>query len=319
MAHRYATVLAEAAAAPALYDLTDIVAARAAMRSLYAAAPIDLTGIDVSRLRIPGTAGDPEITLDIVRPHGLRTPAPAIFHVHGGGFIMGGPENSHARMVRLARELGCVVIEATYRLAPEHRYPAALRDVVAALRWTGDHASQLGIDPSRIAVHGISAGAGLVAAAMLYLRDHGGGPAVCFQFLAIPELDDRMATASMRAFDDTVGWDNKKAVISWDSYLGPGIRGGRDVDIYAAPARARDVAGLPSTYISVMEFDPLRDEGIAYAGLLQAAGVSVELHLFPGTYHGSSNVLAAPITQREMTEETAVLKAALTPGAAQRG
>jgi acetyl esterase/lipase len=289
------------------------------MRSLYAAVSIDLEGIDVSRRSIPGGDDDPEIMLQIVRPHGLRTMAPAIFHVHGGGFIMGGPENSHGRMVRLAREVGCVVVQTTYRLAPEHRYPAALRDVVTALRWVGDHASELDIDPGRIAVHGISAGAGLVAAAMLYLRDHGGGPPVCFQFLAIPELDDRLATASMRSFGDTVGWDNTKAAISWESYLGPGVPGSNDVEIYAAPARAGDLSGLPPTYISVMELDPLRDEGIAYANLLLAAGVSVELHLFPGTYHGSSNVLAAPITRREMAEETAVLMAALAIEGGEQG
>lgn len=313
MPHRYAPLLAEAAALAPSYDLSDLPATRAAMRRQLAAVPIDLEGIDVSRVSIPGRDDDPEITLQILRPQGLHTPAPAIFHVHGGGFVMGGPENSHGRMVRLARELGCVVVETTYRLAPEHRYPAALRDVVTALCWTGDHASDLGVDSSRIAIHGISAGAALAAAAMLYVRDHD-GPRVCFQYLAIPELDDRLATPSMRSFGDTVGWDNKKAALSWQSYLGPGIPGTDDVEIYAAPARAKDLSGLPPAYINVMELDPLRDEGIAYAGALLAAGVSVELHLFPGTYHGSSNVLAAPITQRELAEETAVLKAAFAGG-----
>jgi acetyl esterase/lipase len=183
--------------------------------------------------------------------------------------------------------------------------------VLAALEWTGRSARDLGIDPDRIAIHGISAGAGLAAAAALHMRDHGGAAHLCFQFLSIPELDDRLDTGSMRRFGDTPVWNTGNARISWGAYLGPGVPGTPGVSPYAAPARAQELGGLPPAYIAVMEFDPLRDEGVAYAQALAAAGVTVELHLFPGTYHGSSNVVDAPVTRREMAEEAAVLRAAL--------
>jgi acetyl esterase/lipase len=198
-----------------------------------------------------------------------------------------------------------------YRLAPETPFPGPLEDVYAGLVWMSEHADELGIDSDRIAIKGSSAGGGLCAALALLARDRG-GPHICFQFLAVPEIDDRLATPSMSAFTDTPLWNRPAAVVSWDHYLGPGRAGGDDVPIYAAPARATDLAGLPPAYISVMHFDPLRDEGIAYALALLTAGVSVELHLFPGTFHGSTLISAAAISKRETAETTAVLRHALS-------
>jgi acetyl esterase len=206
----------------------------------------------------------------------------AIFNVHGGGFIIGNLDIDHANNLRYTREIGVVVVSVDYRLAPEAPYPAGLEDCYAALVWTAKNAAELGVDPARIAIHGGSAGGGLCAALALLARDRG-GPAIAFQYLGVPELDDRLGTPSMRAFVDTPMWNKPRAEISWDCYLGPGVRGGADVPVYAAPARATDLAGLPPAYVSVMEFDPLRDEGIAYAQALLAAGVTTELHLFPGT------------------------------------
>jgi acetyl esterase/lipase len=309
--YRFAPVLADVVPTLPVRDLTDLAAVRAALRTEFAAVAVDVEGLVVEEALVPGRPGDPEVRVRIVRPAHLSAPAPVLFHVHGGGFIMGGLENSHARLCRLVRELSVVAVSVDYRLAPEHPYPAALHDVLAALSWTTLNVAELGIDPDRIAIHGISAGAGLAAAAALHVRDHG-GPRLCFQFLSIPEVDDRLETGSMRSFDDTPVWNNADARISWDAYLGAGVPGTPDVSPYAAPARAEDLSGLPPTYVSVMEFDPLRDEGIAYAHSLAAAGVPVELHLFPGTYHGSSNVASAPVTQREMAEEAEVLRAAFS-------
>jgi acetyl esterase/lipase len=115
----------------------------------------------------------------------------------------------------------------------------------------------------------------------------------------------------MTEFTDTPLWNRPNAVVSWDCYLGPGVPGSADVSPYAAPARAKDLTGLPPAYLSVMHFDPLRDEGMAYAVALLAAGVSTELHLFPGTFHGSAMVAHAEVSQRERTEEVAVLRKAL--------
>lgn len=269
----------------------------------------DTTGVQIEDRQIPGPAGDPAVTVRVYRPAEHLSPA-AVYSVHGGGFIAGDLETEHALNVRLAQELGLVVVAVDYRLAPETPFPGPLEDVYAGLVWTAQHAYELGIDPQRIAIHGASAGGGLCAALALLARDRG-GPHIAFQFLSVPELDDRLTTASMTEYIDTPLWNRPRAVVSWDCYLGPGRAGSDDVPIYAAPARATDLAGLPPAYVSVMHFDPLRDEGIAYALGLLKAGVNVELHLFPGTFHGSALIQHAVISQREQAETIAVLKQAL--------
>ena len=211
----------------------------------------------------------------------------------------------------LCRGLGVVVVSIDYRLAPETPYPGPLEDCYSALQWVSSNASMLNIDPARIAVFGVSAGGGLGAATALLSRDRG-GPPICFQYLGIPELDDRLQTASMQRFVDTPMWNRPNAEISWDFYLGDQYQRGADnVPYHAAPARAKDLSGLPSAYISTMEFDPLRDEGVEYALKLMQACVATELHSFPGTFHGSSMFANTAISQRESTEMFAVLRRAL--------
>jgi acetyl esterase len=295
---------------PPSIDGADPVAARAFLSQVVAQLPApDTTGVQLEDRRIPGGPGDPEVPIRIYRPDQRSAPA-AIYSVHGGGFISGNLDTEHAMNVRLARELGVVVVAVDYRLAPETPFPGPLEDVYAGLLWTAQHTDELGIDPQRIAIYGASAGGGLCAALALLSRDRK-GPHIAFQFLAVPELDDRLTTPSMSAFTDTPLWDRPKAVASWDHYLGAGRAGTPDVPIYAAPARATDLAGLPPAYVSVMHFDPLRDEGIAYALALLAAGVTAELHLFPGTFHGSALVQHAAVSRREQAETVAVLRKAL--------
>jgi acetyl esterase/lipase len=271
--------------------------------------PPDTTGLQIEDRQIPGREGDPTVPVRIYRPEQRSVPA-AVYSVHGGGFIAGNLETEHALNVRLARELGVVVVSVDYRLAPETPFPGPLEDAYAGLVWTADHAGELGIDAHRIAIQGTSAGGGLCAALALLARDRG-GPHIAFQFLSVPELDDRLTSPSMIEFTDTPLWSHPQAVVSWDCYLGPGRAGSDDISIYAAPARATDLTGLPPAYVSVMHFDPLRDEGIAYALALLAAGVSVELHLFAGTFHGSALIQHAAISRREQAETTAVLRQAL--------
>jgi len=139
-------------------------------------------------------------------------------------------------------------------------------------------------------------------------RDRG-GPALCFQVLNIPELDDRLETPSMRQFTDTPLWNRPNALVSWRFYLGDALGG--DVSPYAAPARAEDLRGLPAAYVSTMEYDPLRDEGLVYAQRLLEHGVSVELHHFPGTFHGSSMLTHAGVSRRSSDEMMAALRRAL--------
>ena len=271
--------------------------------------PPDTTGLQIEDRQIPGRDGDPAVPVRTDRPERRSAPA-GIYSVHGGGFIAGDLETEHALNVRLARELGVTVVSVDYRLAPETPFPGLLEDVYAALVWMSENADALGIDPHRIAIQGASAGGGLCAALALLARDRG-GPHITFQFLSVPELDDRLTSPSMTEFTDTPLWSRPRAVVSWDCYLGPGRACSDDVSIYAAPARATDLAGLPPAYVSVMHFDPLRDEGIAYAQALLGAGVNVELHLFPGTFHGSALVQHAAISQHEQAEAVAVLRQAL--------
>jgi acetyl esterase len=291
-------------------DGADPMAARAFLTAIVAQLPApDTTGVQFEDRGVPGGPGDPEVPIRIYRPDQRNAPA-AIYSVHGGGFISGNLETEHAMNVRLARELGVLVVAVDYRLAPETPFPGPLEDVNAGLVWIARHTDELGIDPQRVAIYGASAGGGLCAALALLARDRN-GPHIAFQFLAVPELDDRLTTPSMTAFTDTPLWDRPKAVASWDHYLGAGRAGTPDVSIYAAPARATDLAGLPPAYVSVMHFDPLRDEGIAYALALLAADVTVELHLFPGTFHGSALAQHATISRREQAEVVAVLRQAL--------
>lgn len=269
----------------------------------------DTTGVRIEDREIPGRDGDPAIPIRIYLPEQRSAPA-GVYSVHGGGFVAGDLETEHGTNVILARELGVAVVSVDYRLAPETPFPGGLEDVYAGLVWAAENAHELGIDPQRIAIHGTSAGGGLCAALALLARDRG-GPHIAFQFLSVPELDDRLATASMTDFTDTPLWNRPRAILSWDCYLGAGRAGTDDVPIYAAPARATDLTGLPPAYVSVMHFDPLRDEGVAYALAMLAAGISVELHLFPGTFHGSMLIQDAAISKREEAEKIAVLRQAL--------
>lgn len=260
---------------------------------------------------VPGRVGDPPVPVRIYTP---TRPASAsrgcVLEIHGGGFMFGDIAMMDPWCQAVAGELDAVVVSVDYRLAPEHPFPAAPEDCYAAFCWSAANAAALGIDPARIVLAGQSAGGALAAATALLARDRG-GPRACFQLLEIPVLDDRLDTPSMRAFTDTPMWNRPNAECGWRHYLGPGHGG--EVSPYAAPARATDLSGLPSAYISVMEFDPLRDEGILYAMALLRDGVSVELHAFPGTFHGSSAIATAAVSQRAIAESFGVLARVLGP------
>jgi acetyl esterase/lipase len=215
----------------------------------------------------------------------------------------------HAAAVRMVQVLGIVVVAVEYRLAPENPFPCGLDDCYAAFQWMTKQATDLGVDPDRIGVYGQSAGGGLAAALALLARDRG-GPALCFQYLGIPELDDRLDTPSMQQFVDTPVWHRPNAIKSWRYYLGGSAANG-EVSPYAAPARATDLRNLPPAYVSTMEFDPLRDEGILYALAMLQAGVQVELHQYPGTFHGSAMVPTAAVSRRGAAEMLEVLRRGL--------
>lgn len=292
-------------ALPEMADsLDDIEGARELLRSFLPAGPtpgaelLDISDEDADGVRVR-----------VYRPRGPGD-RPGILYLHGGGFCLGDVELEHGAAVALANAVDAVVVNVEYRLAPEHPYPAGLEDCYAGLR----HLAGLdGVDATRLAVHGQSAGGGLAAATALLARDRG-GPALCFQSLGIPELDDRLETPSMRAFTDTPMWSRGQAERSWELYLG-----GQQADAYAAPARAGDLAGLPPAYVVTCELDPLRDEGLTYAMRLLAAGVSVELHSFPGTLHGSAIAQGAAVVARMDHELVGALCRALRTTATRDG
>ncbi|MDG1944219.1 MAG: alpha/beta hydrolase [Halioglobus sp.] len=275
-------------------------------------AELDRSGVNIVDRNISGPSEAPDVAIRIYSPEGLNHSVPGILHIHGGGFVIGTLDSELGSCLTLCRNLGVVVVSVDYRLAPENPYPGPLEDCFAALSWTNENSAELNIDPERLAVFGASAGGGLSAATALLARDRG-GPPICFQYLGIPEVDDRLQTPSMQRFVDTPMWNRPNAELSWDFYLGDQFqRGANDVPYYAAPARAQDLSGLPPAYISTMEFDPLRDEGVEYALRLMQAGVATELHSFPGTFHGSSMFAHSQISQRESTEMFAVLRRALS-------
>ncbi|MBT3331828.1 MAG: alpha/beta hydrolase [Rhodospirillaceae bacterium] len=274
----------------------------------------DRDDIEKEDRTIAGPEGAPDVSIRIYRPVSAadkKEQLACVFEIHGGGFIFGSIDQMDLWCQRIAADVGCMVVSVEYRLAPENPFPAGLEDCYTALCWTADQAAELGIDPGRIAISGHSAGAGLAAGTALLARDRG-APALCFQLLEIPELDDRLETASMKMFTDTPLWNLPNAEWSWRHYLGPDHEG--EVSPYAAPARATDLSNLPPAYISTMEFDPLRDEGILYAMALMHAGISVELHSYAGTFHGSSQVPGAEASRRNLTETIGLLRRRLGTG-----
>jgi acetyl esterase len=292
-------------------DRDSMLAARAAIGEMANFVPAyePVNPIDVRDLTVPGPAGAPDVPVRVYAPAQRVGALPGLLHIHGGGFVLGDLDTFHSGPLRLVDELGIVIVAVDYRLAPEHPFPAPVEDCYAALVWAGANAAELGIDPTRLGVSGESAGGGLAAAVTLLARDRG-GPALCFQLLLIPELDDRLATPSMTAYLDTPLWSRPAAVFSWTSYLGT-EPGGADVSPYAAPARADDLSGLPPAFVAVCQFDPLRDEGIAYAQGLMQADVLTELHHYPGTFHGSAMVETAAVTRRMIADELAAIRRGL--------
>jgi acetyl esterase/lipase len=278
-------------------DLSDPVAARRKLAELSARAPaVDLGDMEIENRTVPGA---PDVPVRIYRPRGAKG---AIVWLHGGGFVMGGLDVEHPWAARIAQGSGTVVVSVGYRLAPEHRFPAALDDAYAAVVWTSEHAAELGVDAQHIAVGGHAAGAGLAAAVALRARDER-RPSICFQLLNQPALDDRQETWSARNFTDTPFMTRDKVSASWRHYLGS-----TPASAYAAPARASDLSRLPPAYITTAELDPNRDEAIVYAQRLMEAGVPVELHQWRGTFHGSQAVLSAGVSQRQLAELGAVLR-----------
>ncbi|GFZ31083.1 esterase [Clostridium zeae] len=247
------------------------------------------TNVSTTTLMINGP--ESELLVKIYEPKNRKNVnLPAVFWTHGGGYVLGHPDGDDGICGYFVNEVSCVVVSIDYRLAPENPYPAALEDCYAGLKWTVDNAERLKIDTSRIAIAGASAGGGLTAALALMVRDRG-EIKVAFQMPLYPMLDDRNITPSSYEVNEgnlPTAWNREANEIAWKMYLG-NINSDQ-VPYYAAPARAKDLTGLPPAYTFVGQLDPFRDETIDYVARLAQAGVDVEFHLYPGCFHGFDSI-----------------------------
>ena len=275
-------------------------------------APV-VEGVGLTERAVPAGHGSPDVPLFVYDGRDRQRPSGALLWIHGGGYVGGDPVIDHTVCSQYARDLGVLVVSPRYRLAPEHPFPAGLDDCYAALRWLHDRADELGVDRTRIAVGGESAGGGLAAALAQLAYDRGEVP-VCFQLLVYPMLDDR--TALDRARAQTLVWTPEANVFGWTSYLGHPPRDREDRP-YAVPSRREDLSGLPPAWVGVGDIDLFHGEDVAYAERLRAAGVACQLEMVPSMYHGAFSL--APLTSSTVkafrTSATAALRTALKPAA----
>jgi len=257
---------------------------------------------EVRDIPIPAPHG--AIDARLYRPKELRTRnglAPGLVFFHGGGWVIGDLEMVDAICRCIANRAECVVVSVDYRMAPEYKFPAPLDDCYAVVTWLAEHAAEIGVDPGRLAVGGDSAGGNLSAAIALRARDEG-GPALRLQLLVYPVTDHSFDTASYKENGEGYLLTKDMMVWFWDHYL----NGPNDGDSpLASPLRAKDLSGLPPALVFTAEFDPLRDEGEAFAARLAGAGVSVSHTRFDGQIHGFWTMLAVMPAATKAADEAA--------------
>lgn len=257
------------------------------VRRIYQGASPVRAGVSVERRLVPGTPVAPAVPVHVYRPEHLEAPTGALLWIHGGGTIMGHAELDHAWCSEIAERLGLVVVNVSYRLAPENPFPAPLDDCFSALRWLHDAAHELGVDPARIAVGGASAGGGLAAALCQRALDSGTLP-VAFQLLVYPMIDDRTCLRRGLGQQGKILWTPTSNRFAWTCYLGH-----RPTPVeprpYAAAARREDLSGLPPAWIGVGDLDLFHDEDVDYAERLRAAGVPCDLVVEKGMFHGADS------------------------------
>ncbi|CAL9629491.1 Acetyl esterase [Streptomyces sp. enrichment culture] len=262
-----------------LYTMTLAEARAADLASIQADAGTPEPVEQVTDTSMPGPGG--ALPVRVYRPAG-EGPLPVLVYFFGGGWTLGSLDTGDAICRSLANAVGCLTIAVGYRLAPEHKFPAAPEDCFAGLRWAAEHAGRYGGDPSRLAVGGDSAGGNLAAAVTLMARD-AGGPGLLAQVLVYPNTDCLADTPSRRENTDPLLFNDKSVHWYWDNYLASAEHA---VHPLASPLRAADHSGLPPALVITAEYDPLRDEGEEYARRLRDSGVPVEATRYAGMAHG---------------------------------
>jgi acetyl esterase len=293
-----------AAGAPPLHELS-VEEARQVIVQLFGTTGDPEAVGAVQNRTIPGAAG--EMPTRIYTPSGTG-PFPVLVYFHGGGWVIGNLDAYDATCRALTNAAGCIVVAMEYRLAPEHKFPAAPEDCYAATQWVAANAAAIGGDPARLAIGGDSAGGNLTAVVAHMARDRG-GPALRYQLLVYPVTDYHFDTASYRENAEGYLLTKDAMVWFWNHYLRSTTDGTNPL---ASPLRAANLRGLPPAMVLTAEFDPLRDEGEAYAARLQEAGVPVTLRRYEGMIHGFFS-LGAVFTQGQqaIADAAAGLRATL--------
>ncbi len=262
---------------------------------------------EVRELTVPGPGG--ELAGRLYRP-ASEAPLPALAYYYGGGWSLGTLDTSDAICRKLANAAGCAVVSLGYRLAPENKFPAAVEDSFAGLAWAAEHAAELGIDRTRLAVGGDSSGGNLAAATALMARDRG-FPALVHQLLVYPNTDYQSDTSSMREMTDEHFFNPHAIRWYWGMYL---AEPGDGASPLASPLLAPDLSGLPPATVITAEYDPLRDEGELYAARLEQAGVPAEVIRYDGMMHGFFTMVGILDTARAAAATAAGrLRQAFTP------
>jgi acetyl esterase/lipase len=268
---------------------------------------------DAVTVRTHSVRGEEGHKFDVfeIAPKGLTGTAPALIDYHGGGFFLSYAGLHLTYAERYALDAQCRVFFTDYRLSTSNPFPAPHNDCYATLAWVHSNAEKLEVDPARVALIGDSAGGALAAGVAQQAHDRGEYP-ICAQILIYPVTDHETKTESARSFTDTPLWKTASNIAMWNVYLAGSdhkTSGGKaPVPPYAAPLHRESFAGLPPAFIEVAEFDPLRDEGLAYARALEAAGVPVEAHTVKGAIHGYDLVEDSPTAAAIYKERIAAIQ-----------
>jgi acetyl esterase/lipase len=294
-------------------NLDDIPAVRANLSVLFeqmAAQAPTFDDVVTKDHQAPGPKRAPDVLVRVYRPKNAKGVLPVIYYIHGGGMVLGAVKENDAACMNLVQQLGCAVAAVEYRLAPEHPYPAPMDDCYAGLKWLATNASALKLDTERIAVMGHSAGGGLAAGLALLARDRK-EIAIAFQVLIYPMIDDTNVKSATAAKSDHYVWSRANNLAGWKAYLGKRF-GTASIPVYAAPARAKKLAGLPPAYIATGDMDLFLQEDLSYAQRLAAAGVPLDLHVYPGAFHSFDSLVGSTaIAQRANADIVRALRSAL--------
>jgi acetyl esterase/lipase len=264
----------------------------ASLEDVIAGRPVELTDHTMT-----GHGGGEIVVTVLRRSDQDGAAAPGIYLIHGGGMVGGSRWSVVPMLVEWVFRYGAVAAAVDFRLAPEFPDPVPVEDCYAGLEWFTGRAAEFGFEPRRLLIGGQSAGGGLSAGTTLLARDRG-GPMPAAMLLMWPMLDDRNQTVSAQQIDGVGIWDRTSNETGWTALLGD-RRGTADVSIYAAPARATDLSGLPPAYIEAGSAEVFRDESVAFASRIWAAGGSAELHIWAGGFHGFQTIVpTAAVSQR---------------------